>query len=91
MTTITVELPDDLAARVDRAGLLNAPAIAKLIALAMERLDADPRYFEQEISASLIQADSPDAQWFTHANVLAEWATERAALLAGKPLPAADA
>jgi len=91
MTTITVELPDDLAARVDQAGLLNAPAIANLIALAMERLAADPRDFEQEISASLIQANLPGAQWFTHADVLAEWATERAALMAGTPLPAADA
>ena len=87
MTTITVELPDDLAKRVDEAGLLNSSAIAELIALAMERLEPDPRYFEQEVGASLLQADSPGAQWFTQAEVMAEWASDRAAILAGKPRP----
>ena len=91
MTTITVELPDDLAARVSQAGLLSSPAIASLIASAMAHLDADPRHFEQAIAASVAQADSVDAQWFTHAEVMAEWAAERLALLSGQPLPAHDA
>ena len=91
MTTITVDLPDDLAARVNQAGLLSSPAIASLIAAAMAHLDADPSNFEQAITASVAQADSADAQWFTHAEIAAEWAAERLVLLAGKPLPALDA
>lgn len=87
MTTITIELPDDLAAQARAAGLLNSPVIADLIGFAMGRIDASHRFFEQEVSASVAQADSPDAQWLAHAEVAAEWAAERAALLAGKPFP----
>ena len=91
MTTITVELPDELAARVSQAGLLSSPAIASLIAVAMAHLDADPRHFERAIAASVAHADAAGAKWFTHAEVAAEWASERLTLLAGKPLPALDA
>ena len=86
MTTITVELPDDLAERVSQAGLLNSPAIVRLIAQGMEFLDVEPGDFEREVRESLAQADSADARWLTHEAVSAEWAAERSALLSGQDL-----
>lgn len=89
MTSITIELPDDLAERASQAGLLRSPALTALFAAAVERVSHDSRYFEQQIRDSVAQADGADAHWLTHDEVMAEWASERAALLSGKPLPAA--
>ena len=86
MTSITIELPDDLAERANRAGLLHSPVIAELVAAAVENTTHDTQYFQQQILDRVRQADAPDAHWLTHAEVVAEWNEERAALLAGKPL-----
>lgn len=87
MTTITIELPDALAAQARAAGLLDSSILVDLIGFAVGRLDANQQFFDAEVGASLAQADSSDAQWLPHAEVAAEWAVERAALLAGTPLP----
>lgn len=87
MTTITIELPDVLAAQARAAGLLDSSIFVDLIGFAVGRLDANQQFFDAEVGASLAPADSPDAQWLPHAEVAAEWAVERAALLAGTPLP----
>lgn len=85
MTSITIELPDDLAERASQAGLLLSPALAELIAAAVERVSQDSQYFEQQIRESVAQANGSDAHWLTHDEVMSEWASERAALLSGKP------
>ena len=87
MTSITIELPDDLAEKAGQAGLLHAPVIEELIAAAIERATHDSDYFQQQIFDPVAQADAPDANWLTHTEVKAEWALERAALLSGKSLP----
>ena len=86
MTSITIELPDDIASQAQLAGMLSASAIAQLIEQAVARVNQDDARFRQEVGASLTQADLPDATWLSHAQVQAEWQAERAELLAHKPL-----
>lgn len=90
MTTITIELTDTLVMQAQQAGLLVPQAVSDLLASAVERINIDNPRFQQEVRASIEQADQPDAQWLTHEQVAAEWARERAALLAGRPLPGTD-
>ena len=87
MSSITIELPDDLAERAHRAGLLDSPLIEELIAAAVDRATRDAHYFQQQVTGSLAQADAPNAHWLTHDEVMAEWGSERDTLLAGKQLP----
>jgi hypothetical protein len=86
MTTITIELPDNIASQAQRAGMLSASAIAQLIEQAVARVNQDDARFRQEVGASLAQADRPDATWLSHEQVQAEWQAERADLMARKSL-----
>ena len=61
---------------------------SELIAEAVERVSQDSHYFELQIRESVAQANGSDAHWLTHDEVMSEWASERAALLSGKPSPA---
>lgn len=86
MTTITIELPDDIASQAKRAGMLSASAIAQLIEQAVARVNQDDAWFRREVGASLEQADRADATWLSHEQVRAEWHAERADLLPHKSL-----
>ncbi|MGB4115437.1 MAG: hypothetical protein WBK51_02700 [Polaromonas sp.] len=86
MTSITIELPDDIASQAEQAGMLSSSAIAKLVEQAVARVNQDDAWFRQEVGASLEQADRADATWLSHAQVQAEWQAERADLLAHKSL-----
>lgn len=86
MTTITIELPDDIASQAKRAGMLSASAIAQLIEQAVTRVNQEDAWFRREVGASLEQADRIDATWLSHEQVQAEWQAERADLLAHKSL-----
>ena len=86
MTTITIELPDDIASQAQRAGMLSPSAIAQLIEQAVARVNQDDAWFRREVSASLEQADRADATGLSHEQVQTEWRAERADLLAHKSL-----
>jgi hypothetical protein len=90
MTIITIELPDDIANQAAQAGMLSPSAITQLIEAALATSHLDDTSFRLEVGASLAQADQADARWLPHEQVQMEWQAERSALLAGKPLDAAE-
>ena len=86
MTSITIELPDDIANLAAQAGMLSPSAITQLIETALASAHRDDSLFRLEVGASLAQADQVDASWLTHEQIQMEWQAERSALLAGQLL-----
>lgn len=87
MTSITIELPDDVASQAAQAGMLSPVAIAQLIEAAVARANHGSAWFDHEVTTALAQADRADASWLSHEQIQTEWQAERTALLAGQPLP----